>query len=190
MVLMGVNAILVQATIRMSERAMGGQPGRAGESAKNGARHLPRAVKDADPTPGARRPPVRLGRWCQDEGPRGAAPSYAAGGREGEQRAARALRPGARYVPRSPTRPGLLTVLLNGPSVPALARPEVPPRGPLRSAQTGHRCRSNDRPRRPRRVPPRAKTPRAGLSRASANRKRLRKGLSHHPTDPGPRCWL
>ena len=91
-VLMAVNDILVQATIPMSERAMSGQPGRAREGAKNGARHLPSTIKDANPAPGIGRPPVRLGGWCQDEEPRGQASRLAAGGREGEQRA---LRPGA-----------------------------------------------------------------------------------------------
>jgi hypothetical protein len=104
-VLMAVNDILVQATIPMSERAMSGQPGRAREGAKNGARHLPSTIKDANPAPGIGRPPVRLGGLCQDEEPRGVAPSsffgttisrsQAAGGREGDQRAVRALRPGA-----------------------------------------------------------------------------------------------
>jgi hypothetical protein len=93
--LMAVNDILVQATIRMSERAMGRQPGRARESAKNAARHLPRTIKDAKPAPGAGRPSVRRGGLCQMRERRGVAPSQAAGGREGEQRAVRALRPGA-----------------------------------------------------------------------------------------------
>jgi hypothetical protein len=80
-VLMAVNDIVVQGTIRMSKRAMGGQPGRARENAKNGARHLPSTIKDANPAPG--RPPVRLGGLCQDEEPRGVAPSQAAGGVKG-----------------------------------------------------------------------------------------------------------
>ena len=58
-VLMAVNDIVIQGTIPMSERAMGGQPGRARQSAKNGARHLPSTIKDANPAPG--RPSARLG---------------------------------------------------------------------------------------------------------------------------------
>jgi len=48
-VLMAVNDILVQATIPMSARAIAGQPGRARESARNAARHLPSTIKGCEP---------------------------------------------------------------------------------------------------------------------------------------------